>query len=79
MIAPAIYKSYAADKQPHKNKSIVTCAIEEEQCFKRHLQSAAQCSVASSNNKFGYLHLWVNIRYCMTVNDDGPETVTYLH
>ena len=36
---------------------VATCAIEEEQCFKRHLQSAAQCSVASSNNKFGYLHL----------------------
>ena len=29
--------------------------MDEEQCFRRHLQRAAQCSVASSNNRFGYL------------------------
>ena len=32
-----------------------TWAMDDEQCFRRHLQRAAQCSVASSNNRFGYL------------------------
>ena len=34
---------------------VTTWAMDEEQCFRRHLQRAAQCSVASSNNRFGYL------------------------
>merc|ERR1719507_2345646 len=49
-----------------------TCAIEEEQCFKRHLQSAAQCSVASSNNKFGYFDTrdrWTANRCCRKLVD----------
>ena len=39
----------------------LTPEIEEEQCFRRLLQRAAQCSVASSNKRLGYFEtsdLW---------------------
>ena len=42
--------------------SDLTCEMDEEQCLRRHLQRAAQCSVASSNNRLGYLRGGVGVQ-----------------